>query len=260
MLGAITGDIVGSVYEFDNIKTTEFDLFCFDSAFFTDDTILTVALADAILHELDYADTLRNYSRRYPHASYGTSFFLWARTPNAPAYDSWGNGAAMRISPVGYAFDNLEEVQQKAREYTEITHNHPEGIKGALATASAIFLARTGHSKQQIRDYITEQFGYDLNRTCDDIRPHYYFNESCQGTVPEAIIALLDSTDFENALRLAVSLGGDSDTLTCITGGIAQAFYGGVPTTIAEKALSLLDEPLRVITVAFMQKYSTTIL
>lgn len=255
MLGAITGDIVGSVYEFDNIKTTEFDLFCYDSAFFTDDSILTVALADAILHDLDYADTMRDYTRRYPHASYGTSFFLWARTPNAPAYNSWGNGAAMRISPVGFAFNTLEEVQQNAQKYTEITHNHPEGIKGALATASAIFLARTGHTKQQIKDYLIENYSYDLNRSCDDIRPHYYFDVSSQGTVPEAIIAFLDSTDFESAIRLAVSLGGDSDTLTCITGGIAQAFYGSVPDNIAKKTLATLDEPLRDITLKFMQTY-----
>ena len=255
MLGAITGDIVGSVYEFDNIKTTEFDLFCYDSAFFTDDSVLTIALADAILHNLDYADTMRDYTRRYPHASYGTSFFLWARTPNAPAYNSWGNGAAMRISPVGFAFDTLEEVQQNAQKYTEITHNHPEGIKGALATATAIFLARTGHSKQQIKNYIIENYGYGLNRSCDDIRPHYYFNESCQETVPEAIIAFLDSTDFESAIRLAVSLGGDSDTLTCITGGIAQAFYGSIPDNIAKKTLATLDEPLRDITLKFMQTY-----
>jgi ADP-ribosylglycohydrolase len=255
MLGAIAGDIVGSPYEFDNIKTTEFSLFCFDSCFFTDDSILTIALADAILHNKDYAETMRSYYRRYPDASYGTSFRYWACQENAPAYNSWGNGAAMRISPVGYAFDTLDEVLQKAREYTEITHNHPEGIKGASATASAIFLARTGHSKQQIEDYVTANFDYDLGRTCNEIRPQYYFNESCQETVPEAIIAFLDSMNFEHALRLAVSLGGDSDTLTCITGGIAQAFYGGVPPEIAKKALSFLDEPLRAVTLEFMQKY-----
>jgi ADP-ribosylglycohydrolase len=257
MLGAITGDIVGSVYEFDNIKTTEFSLFCFDSCFFTDDSILTIALADAILHDKDYGQTMRAYYQRYPDAGYGLNFRLWACTPNAPAYNSWGNGAAMRISPVGYAFNTLEDVLQKAREYTEITHNHPEGIKGALATAAAIFLARTGHSKQQIKDYVVANFGYDLDRSCDDIRPHYFFDVSCQGTVPEAIIAFLDSTDFENALRLAVSLGGDSDTLTCITGGIAQAFYGGVPPEITQKALSFLDEPLRAVTLKFMEKYCT---
>ncbi len=255
MLGAITGDIVGSPYEFDNIKTTEFPLFDLQRSFFTDDSVLTIALADAILHNKDYAQTMRAYYQRYPDESYGASYRSWASNPHSTAYNSWGNGAAMRISPVGYAFDTLENVLQKAREYTEITHNHPEGIKGALATASAIFLARTGHSKQQIKYYVVASFGYDLKRSCDEIRPDYYFNESCQETVPEAIIAFLESTDFENALRLAVSLGGDSDTLTCITGGIAQAFYGRVPTEIAKKALSFLDEPLRAVTLEFMQKY-----
>ena len=259
MLGAITGDIVGSIYEFDNIKITDFPLIT-KQCFFTDDSVLTIALADAILHKLDYAETMRAYFVRYPRAGYGTMFYRWASASiddvfsRAP-YNSWGNGAAMRISPVGFAFDSLEEVQQKAQKYTEITHDHPEGIKGALATASAIFLARTGHSKQQIKNYIIENYAYDLNRSCDDIRPNYYFNESCQETVPEAIIAFLDSTDFESAIRLAVSLGGDSDTLTCITGGIAQAFYGGVPDTIAKQALAILDEPLRNITLKFMQTY-----
>ena len=255
MLGAITGDIIGAPYEFDNIDTTDFSLFCYDSCFFTDDSILTIALADAILHDQDYAQTMRAYYRRYPGAGYGLNFREWACTPNAPAYDSWGNGAAMRISPVGYAFNTLEEVLQKAVHYTEITHNHPEGIKGALATASAIFLARTGQSKEQIKNYVESNFCYDLSRSCDEIRPHYRFNESCQETVPEAICVFLESTDFENAVRLAVSLGGDSDTLTCITGGIAQAFYGGVPKEIAEKALSFLDEPLRAVTLEFMKKY-----
>lgn len=255
MLGAIAGDIIGSPYEFDNINTTDFSLFCHDSCFFTDDSILTIALADAILHDLDYAQTMRAYYQRYPNASYGARFREWACTANAAAYNSWGNGSAMRISPVGYAFDTLEQVLQKAAEYTETTHNHPEGIKGALATAAAIFLARTGQSKQQIKQYVESNFGYDLSRSCDQIRPHYLFNESCQQTVPEAICAFLDSTDFENALRLAVSLGGDSDTLTCITGGIAQAFYGGVPKEIADQALSFLDQPLRAVTLEFMKKY-----
>ncbi len=259
MLGAITGDIVASCYEFDNIKSTDFPLLT-KQCYFTDDSVLTIALADAILHKLDYAQTMRAYFKRYPRAGFGTMFYRWASADasdifNRAPYNSWGNGAAMRISPVGYAFDTLEEVLQKTVEYTEITHNHPEGIKGASATAAAIFLARTGHTKQQIKDYVVTHFGYDLNRTCDEIRPNYYFNESCQETVPEAIIAFLESNDFEHALRLGVSLGGDSDTLTCITGGIAQAFYGGVPEDIASKALSFLDEPLRAVTVKFMHKY-----
>jgi ADP-ribosylglycohydrolase len=254
MLGAITGDIIGSIYERKNIKTTEFELFS-PRCCFTDDSVLTIALADVILNDRNYADVMREYYRRYPKAGYGGMFHQWAKHPNAEAYNSWGNGAAMRISPVGYAFDTLEEVLKKAVKYTEITHNHPEGIKGACATASAIFLARTGHCKQDIKNYIVTNFGYDLERTCDDIRPTYRFNASSQGTVPEAIVAFLDATDFEHAIRLAVSLGGDCDTLTCITGGIAQAFYGGVPSEIAEKSLSILDEQLRAVMVEFMNKY-----
>jgi ADP-ribosylglycohydrolase len=254
MLGAIAGDIIGSIYEFNNIKTTEFSLFQ-PKRFFTDDTVLTVALADAILNDKDYADTMRLYYHRYPNESYGFRFSSWARNKSAPAYNSWGNGAAMRISPVGFAFDSLKEVLEKAQKYTEITHNHPEGIKGGLATAAAIFLARSGHSKHDIKNYITENFQYDLTRNCDQIRPHYFFNESSQETVPEALIAFLDSSDFENAIRLAVSLGGDTDTLTCITGGIAQAFYGGIPTEIAEKTLSILDDDLRAVTLKFIEKF-----
>jgi ADP-ribosylglycohydrolase len=257
MLGAITGDIIGSRYEFNNFRSTQFTLFDEKECFFTDDSILTIALADAILHDKNYADIMRSYYLRYPDVGYGASFREWACTANAPAYNSWGNGAAMRISSVGYAFNNMEEVLANSKKYTEVTHNHPEGIKGAAATAAAIFLARTHHSKAEIKMYIESNFGYDLNRCCDEIRPHYVFNESCQGTVPEAIIAFLESTDFESAVRLAVSLGGDSDTLTCITGGIAEAFYGGVPKDIAEKALSFLDEPLREITLKFMEKYCT---
>lgn len=254
MIGAITGDIIGSIYEFNNIRTTEFLLFS-ERCFFTDDSVLTIALADAILNDKNYADTMRAYYSRYPYAGYGASFNRWVSTPNGLPYNSWGNGAAMRISPVGYAFNSLEEVLYKTQQYTEITHNHPEGLKGAAATASAIFLARRGQSKAQIKAYLEMQFGYDLNRTCDAIRLDYVFNESCQKTVPEAIIAFLESTDFESSIRLAVSLGGDSDTLTCITGGIAQAFYGGVPKVIAEKSISYLDNALKAVTLEFMQKY-----
>jgi ADP-ribosylglycohydrolase len=254
MIGAITGDIIGSVYEWNNIKTTEFELFS-PRCFFTDDSVLTVALADAILNNRNYADVMREYYCRYPKAGYGGMFHQWAKNSNAQAYNSWGNGAAMRISPVGYAFDTLDEVLKKAIEYTEITHNHEEGIKGACATASAIFLARTGQSKQGIKDYIVTNFGYDLDRTCDDIRPTYTFNESSQGTVPEAIVAFLDSTDFENAIRLAISIGGDSDTVASITGGIAQAFYGGVPEGIAQKSLSILDAELKTFTIEFSNEF-----
>ena len=227
MTGAIAGDIIGSVYEFDNIKTTDFPLFTNDSDY-TDDTIMTVAVADWLLNGGDLAKVMQRYGREYPYPTggYGGRFSGWLREKDPQPYNSWGNGSAMRVSAVGWMFDSLEKTLEVAKETAVVTHNHPEGIKGAQATAAAIYLARTGKSKQDIKQYIETTFSYDLGRTCDEIRPFYRFNESCQGTVPEAIIAFLDSSDFENAIRLAVSLGGDSDTLACITGGIAEAFYG----------------------------------
>jgi len=231
MLGAILGDMAGSIYEFNNIKTTEFDLLG-PGTNYTDDSILTIAVADWLIDNALSKDrlayTLSNYVKKYPHpmGGYGISFYQWAHGDISKPYNSWGNGSAMRVSPVGWAFDTLERTEEVAKLTAEITHNHPEGIKGAQATAAAIFLARTMATKSEIKNYIENNYGYDLSRTCDEIRPTYEFNESCQGTVPEAIIAFLDSVDFESAIRLAVSLGGDSDTLACITGGIAEAFYG----------------------------------
>ncbi len=254
MLGAIVGDIVGSIYEFNNIKTTEFPLFDTGCSF-TDDSILTVALAEAILRDCDYTALLKAYYHRYPYGGYGGMFHAWASSADSQPYNSWGNGAAMRISPVGWAFGNLKDVLSAAKKYTEITHNHPEGIAGAQATAAAIFMARTGASKEDIRSYVAESFGYDLSRTCATIRPTYRFNESCRQTVPEAIIAFLDSSDFENAIRLAISLGGDSDTLACITGSIAEAFYGGVPAPIAAQAIECLDDELREIVLEFRARF-----
>lgn len=226
-----------------------------DDCRFTDDSILTIALADTILNDLDYIDTMRKYVLQYPHGDYGGFFSTWVRSNDRKPYNSWGNGAAMRISPVGYAFDTLEEVLVKAKKYTEVTHNHPEGIAGAQATATAIYLGLRGNSKEEIRAYVSQQFGYDLMRSCDEIRTDYSFNESCRKTVPEAIIAFLDSNDFESAIRLAVSLGGDSDTVACITGGIAEAFYGGVPRPIADRSLLFLSEHLRGVTNEFRAKY-----
>lgn len=256
MLGAIAGDIIGSVYEYEwnNIKTKKFQLFS-PKAFFTDDSVLTIALADAILRGNDYGETMRQYYRRYPGAGYGGMFHRWAANPGSGPYNSWGNGSAMRVSPVGHAFDTLEEVLSKAEHYAAFTHNHVEGIKGAQATAGAIFLARTGTSKPEIRTFVVEGFGYDLSQSLDQIRPHYHFDESCQGTVPQAITAFLESVDFEDAIRNAVSLGGDSDTLTCITGSIAEAFYGGVPAPIREKAMGILDEELREIVERFYRVF-----
>jgi ADP-ribosylglycohydrolase len=253
MIGAIAGDIIGSVYEWQNIKTKQFDLFSPDCCF-TDDTVLTVALAESILTGADYASLMRAYCRRYPGAGYGNLFHLWAQDHKSQPYNSWGNGAAMRISSVGFAFNTLDEVLVRAAEYTAVTHNHTEGIKGAQAIAAAIFLARTGSSKADIRQYSTENFHYDLSRSVDEIRPTYQFNESCQGTVPQAIVCFLESTDFEDAIRNAISLGGDSDTLACITGGMAQAHYG-VPAAITDRAISILDEDLRGITARFMSTY-----
>jgi len=254
MLGAIAGDIIGSVYEWDNIKSKEFDLFS-PKAFFTDDSVLTVALAETILNEDDYGQVMRSYYNRYPDAGYGGSFHEWAKDPGSKPYNSWGNGSAMRTSPVGYAFETLEEVLNKAEYFASFTHNHSEGIKGAQATAASIFLARKGASKEMIKLYITQQFKYDLTRSIDEIRPDYKFDVSCQGTVPQAITAFIESVSYEDAIRNAISIGGDSDTLACITGGIAEAFYGKLPKNITETAMNILDENLRETVVRFYEKY-----
>ncbi|BCG47108.1 Putative hydrolase [Citrifermentans bremense] len=254
MLGTLTGDIVGSIYEWNNIKTTEFPLFQ-EQCRFTDDSVLTVALAEAILTGEAYAQVMRRYCRRYPDAGYGRNFLNWAQSDDAPAYYSYGNGSAMRISPAGWAFDDLEQVLEKAKEYSAVTHDHPEGVKGAQATAAAVYLARTGATKREIAAFVAGRFGYDLSRSCDEIRPGYSFDVSCQGTVPQALTAFLESTDFESAIRLAISLGGDSDTLAAITGGVAQAYYGGVPAAIARETLRFLDEPLRKVTLEFEARF-----
>ena len=254
MLGAIAGDIIGSIYESNSIKTKEFPLFD-PRCRFTDDTVLTVALADAILNDKVYSTVMKGYFHRYPNAGYGASFSRWALSSGDQPYHSYGNGAAMRISPAGWAFERLEEVLEKARQFTEVTHDHPEGIKGAQATAAAIFLARTGRSKEEIRSSIEATFHYDLSRTLDEIRPGYVFNVSCQGTVPQAMRAFWESRDFEDAIRNAISLGGDSDTLACITGGIAEAFYGGVPRSISEKVWEILDDNLTSVTLNFINRF-----
>lgn len=254
MLGAIAGDIAGSIYEWHNVKSKDIPLFT-EKCFFTDDSALTVALADTILTGTPYVENLRRFYHWYPAAGYGGSFHRWAGDKQAKPYNSWGNGAAMRISPAGWAFDDLDTVLNKAEEFTAVTHNHPEGIKGGQATAAAIFLARTGRTKEEIRRYIETQFDYDLSRHVDEIRPDYTYDVSSQGTVPQAVCAFLDATDFEDALRNAISLGGDSDTIACITGGIAESFYGGVPAWIEEKVYSILDARLGTITKQFAAKY-----
>jgi ADP-ribosylglycohydrolase len=235
MLGAIAGDIIGSVYEYDPIKSEEFILFG-DGCRFTDDTVMTVAVAHAIMEGGDYAAAMKAFGRRYPDAGYGGSFIRWIFEDDVRPYNSWGNGAAMRVSVIGLAFDTVERVLREATRSAEVSHNHPEGIKGAQAAALAVFLARRGEGKEAIRHEIAARFGYDLDRTVAGIRPRYRFDVSCQGTVPEAIIAFLDSRDYEDAVRKAVSLGGDADTLACIAGGIAAAFYRGVPPHVEAAA------------------------
>jgi len=253
MIGAIAGDIIGSVFEWENIKTTEFSLFSQNSSF-TDDTVMTIAVADCILHGKSYVQAFKYWGQKYPHAGYGGNFGRWLFTSNSAPYNSFGNGSAMRVSPVGFAFDTLDTVLEEAKRSAEVTHNHPEGIKGAQATASAILLARQGNSKKEIKEYIESHFNYDLRRTLDEIRPEYRFDETCQGTVPEAIIAFLESDSYENAIRKAISLGGDSDTLTCITGGIAQAFYKEIPKDIDKNVRKILTNDLLEILEEFEEK------
>lgn len=241
MLGAMIGDIVGSVYEWHNIKTEEFVFFKSD-CFFTDDTVLTAATAKALMRGISYVEAYQDFARRYPGRGYGGNFSHWIHAENPRPYNSWGNGSAMRVSPVGYAFDSVEEVLAEAERSAAVTHNHSEGIKGAQATALSVLLGRQGATQEEIRQEITDRFDYDLNRTLDEIRPGYRFDVSCQGSVPEAIIAFLESTSFEDAIRKAISIGGDSDTIACITGGIAEAFYGGVLEKIAIKGRSYLPQ------------------
>jgi ADP-ribosylglycohydrolase len=252
MLGAIAGDIIGSRFEWRNIKTTDFELFSPQSRF-TDDTVLTVALADSLLSCTSYVEKLKEYYHRYPDAGYGGRFHLWAASDSREPYYSFGNGSAMRVSPVGWYFNDLSTVLSEARRSAAVTHNHPEGLKGAEAAAAAIFLARSGENKAEIKKFIEERFAYDFDWKLDDIRPHYTFDVTCQGSVPQALQAFFESTDFENAIRCAVSIGGDSDTIACITGGIAEAFYGEVPAGIRREVFPRLDGPLAAVTREFMR-------
>jgi ADP-ribosylglycohydrolase len=256
MLGAIAGDVIGSVYEWDNISTTHLRLFGPGSRF-TDDTVLTVAVADALLTDGDYAASFKAYHRRYPDAGYGGMFRDWARSGSSEPYGSFGNGSAMRVSPVGYAFATIGETLDEAARSAWVTHDHPEGIKGAQAVASAIFWARTGRSKDEIREAIRSDFGYPwLDEPLAEVRARNVWDATCPGSVPQAIAAFLHSRDFEDAVRTAVSLGGDSDTIACITGGIAEAYYGGVPPEIEAEVLARLDPPLRAVVESFRLRHS----
>lgn len=254
LLGAVAGDVIGSVYEWEGCKRVDFPLFTSRSTF-TDDTVMTVANAEWLSEGGDLVRIMQRYGRRYPYAGYGGSFRRWIVSDSPQPYHSFGNGSAMRVSPVGWAFDTLEATLQAARKSAEVTHNHPEGIKGAQATAACIFLAREGKSKDFIKAYVADTFGYDLNRTCDEIRPSYRFDVTCQGSVPESIIAFLESESYEHAVRLAVSLGGDADTMGAIAGSIAEAFYGGVPEPIKSEVVKRLPAEFAVVLKKFYEKY-----
>lgn len=254
MLGAITGDIIGSVYEFRPTKTTDFPLFSPFSQF-TDDTVLTIATAEAVLNDEAYAAVYRRYCRRYPKAGYGGAFLQWALSESSAPYGSWGNGSAMRVSPIGYAFETLSNVMEQAAASASVTHNHPAAVRGAQAVAATVFLARTGSSKADIHDFVQSEFGYNLDRTLADMRPSYRFDVSCAGTVPPAIQAFLESTDYESAVRNAVSLGGDSDTLACIAGSLAEAFYGEVPENCLTPVFARLDADMIRTIYAFTKRF-----
>lgn len=245
MLGSIIGDMAGSVYEFNNYRAKDFSPFFHLNASFTDDTVCTVAVADALIHNKCPARTLKAWGERYwSNGGWGRSFALWLGSESIEPYGSFGNGAAMRVAPAGLLAKTLEQAQELSVRVTKVTHNHPEGIRGAAATASAVYLAKTGASNNEIRRYVTGTYGYDLSRTVDEIRPDYVFNETCQRTVPESLICALEAVDFEDAIRNAISIGGDSDTIAAIAGGIAEARFG-IPEQIVKEGWGRLPEDMR---------------
>jgi ADP-ribosylglycohydrolase len=254
LLGALAGDVIGSVYEFNPVKHTHFQLFS-PSCRITDDSVLTLAVADAILSGRGYGKCIHQYAQMYPNCGYGGFFRRWMYSDDPRPYNSFGNGSAMRVSPVGWAFNRVEDVLREAEASAAVTHNHPEGIKGAQAVALAIFRARTGMSKDDLRKEINARFGYDLSASLNDIRPSYQFDETCQGTIPPAIIAFLESDDFEDAIRKSISLGGDADTLAAITGSIAEAYYGSVPQEIITQVRERIPDELWNVVERFSQDY-----
>lgn len=263
MWGAILGDMIGAPYEFDRSpKTKEFPLFSIGTQY-TDDSVMTIAVAEALMDSMGKTDeeirdalvaSMQKWGHLYPDAGYGGMFYNWLHIRHPEPYGSFGNGSAMRVSAAGWLFETLEKTRHIARLTADVTHNHPEGIKGAEATASAIYMARTGSCKEEIRDYIVLEFGYDLSRTCDEIRPTYRHIETCQKTVPEAITAFLEGQDFEDVIRTAVSLGGDCDTLTCIAGSMAEAFYG-IPDQIIEEGRRRLPEDMLAVLERFRSSF-----
>ncbi|MEX2382454.1 MAG: ADP-ribosylglycohydrolase family protein [Opitutales bacterium] len=255
MIGAIAGDIIGSPYEGFPIRRTDFPLFIAESRP-TDDSVLTVATAEALVRGKEYSVLYRDYFRSYPNAGYGGSFIRWGLGEVDSPYNSFGNGSAMRVSPVGWARETLGEVLNEARRSAAVTHNHPEGIRGAQAVAGALFLARKGKQESEIRAWLSDAIGYRMDRTVDQIRPTYRFDITCQGSVPEALTCALEANSFEEALRLAVSLGGDADTQACIAGSVAEARFG-VPGDIATEALKRLPQPLREVVDLFQRSFRT---
>ncbi|HSN94644.1 MAG TPA: ADP-ribosylglycohydrolase family protein [Anaerolineaceae bacterium] len=255
MIGAIIGDIVGSRFEFANHRHYDgFDLFA-QLCDFTDDTVLTVATAKVLLDGGSYTEAYRDFARRYPFRGYGGRFSRWIANEHMGPYNSFGNGSAMRVSPVGFAFGDLEMTLAEAKRSAEVTHNHPEGIKGAQALAQAIFMARQGESKEGIRQAIAASFGYDFSRSIEQIRRVNRFDETCQGSLPEALTCFFESRDFEDCLRLSVSIGGDTDTIACMAGGLAQAYYKAIPSWIVEEARAFLPEEFKEILGRFELTY-----
>lgn len=260
MLGAIIGDIVGSRFEWDNNRSKDFEFFT-DKCFITDDSIMSLAVAKAILEsKKDYSDLPENtikymqkIGRNYPDCGYGGSFYGWIFSDNPQPYNSYGNGSAMRISAVGFSAESLEETKRLSELVTNVSHNHPEGIKGAEATAVCIYMSRNGKTIGEIKKYIIDNY-YNIDFTLDEIRETYKFNETCQDTVPQALEAFFESKNFEDAIRNAISIGGDSDTVAAICGGIAEAYYG-VPEDLRKKALKFLNTELTEILVEFEEKY-----
>lgn len=246
MIGAIIGDIVGSRFEFNNHRSTEFEFFHPDCKF-TDDTVMTVAVADAIINGRPFGEVLHEYGRRYPRRGYGGRFFNWLLSKEPKPYNSYGNGAAMRVSPCAFlAKGNREQALTWATASAVCTHNHPEGVKGAMAITDCILMAAERRPKEEIKRLAEQLYGYDMNFTIDQIRPTFPFDETCQRTVPQAIECFLESCDFESAIRIAVSLGGDSDTIANITGGIAEAYYG-VPREMKAAAMAMLPNEMRAV-------------
>jgi len=257
MFGAIIGDIAGSTYEHNNDKTEDCEIFRENSRF-TDDTVLTLATAYHFISDCSYTEAYKRFGCKYPGAGYGRRFRKWRGSEDPKPYNSWGNGSAMRVSPIAWVAEDLDWVMAEAKRSAEVTHNHPKGIAGAQAVAGAIYLARQGESKDAIRSWVSETFDYDLNRTIEEIRPDYTFDVSCEGSVPESIIAFLESSDFEDSIRKAISIGGDSDTIASIAGAISHAFYGSIPVVMEEYANFVLDDDLKSIITKFWDRYKNT--